>query len=399
MARITGADESTVAFLVSPLTSITGVMQMHLAADRHAALVLEDRFDADASLERIDAHGATLLGGAPVIAERLLRAAAARADAQDRAAHARARRRDAAACRCSSSRPTGFGIEVARVYGSSEAPNATGSLPGTIARRACADDGALMPGTEVRVGSREHPQEGLLRGPAVFLGYVDPTTTRPRSRTAGIRTGDAVELHAGRLTVVGRLKDVDQPQRAQDLAERDRRRARAPAGRRRVRLLRRARPGDRRAARSRGAPGGGPRAVARGRDRAPRAPRARRAQAARAARGLERAAAAHRVGQDRPVPARDGIAGKAHSRFARPAGCRDAPGDAVLPTPEDHVAISRSPRPLLPHARPRRRRRLGRALHARRELRGVRPLVRRARGPAPHARAAHRAASTSAVRR
>ena len=31
-----------------------------------------------------------------------------------------------------------------------------------------------MPGTEVRVGSREHAQEGLLRGPGMFLGYADP---------------------------------------------------------------------------------------------------------------------------------------------------------------------------------------------------------------------------------
>ena len=75
MARITGADHHTVLFLVSPLTSIAGVTQMHLFADRHAVLVLEDRFDPDASLDRVNAAGANLLGGAPVIAERLMRAA------------------------------------------------------------------------------------------------------------------------------------------------------------------------------------------------------------------------------------------------------------------------------------------------------------------------------------
>ena len=47
MARITGADERTVPFLVSPLMSITGVMQMHLVADRHATLVLEDSFEPE----------------------------------------------------------------------------------------------------------------------------------------------------------------------------------------------------------------------------------------------------------------------------------------------------------------------------------------------------------------
>jgi acyl-CoA synthetase (AMP-forming)/AMP-acid ligase II len=207
MARITGADASTVSFLVSPLTGITGVMQMHCVADQHAALVLEDRFDADASLARINAHRATLLGGAPVIVERLLRAAAARADEKIAL-------RTVALGGAMIPRPLlelathGFGIEVARVYGSSEAPNSTGSLPEDDRDKRLRDDGAPMPGTEVRVGSREHATEGLLRGPALFLGYVDHDDTRAAFEDGWYRTGDAVELHGGRLTVVGRLKEV-----------------------------------------------------------------------------------------------------------------------------------------------------------------------------------------------
>jgi acyl-CoA synthetase (AMP-forming)/AMP-acid ligase II len=60
----------------------------------------------------------------------------------------------------------------------------------------------------VRVGSREHAQEGLLRGPAVFLGYADPEDTKAAFEDGWYRTGDAVELAGSRLTVVGRLKDV-----------------------------------------------------------------------------------------------------------------------------------------------------------------------------------------------
>jgi acyl-CoA synthetase (AMP-forming)/AMP-acid ligase II len=207
MARITGADASAVAFLVSPLTSITGIMQMHLVADQHAALVLEDRFDAEATLDRIDAHRATLLGGAPVIAEHLLRAAAARAER-------RIALRTLALGGAMLPRPLlelatdAFGIEVARVYGSSEAPNTTGSLPEDERAKRLLDDGALLPGTELRVGSREHAQEGLVRGPAVFLGYVDPSDTAAAFEDGWYRTGDAVELAGGRLTVVGRLADV-----------------------------------------------------------------------------------------------------------------------------------------------------------------------------------------------
>jgi acyl-CoA synthetase (AMP-forming)/AMP-acid ligase II len=207
MARITGADASATAFLVSPLTSITGIMQMHLVADQHAALVLEDRFDAEATLDRIHAHGATLLGGAPVIVERLLRAAVARADR-------RIALRTLALGGAMLPRPLlelatdAFGIEVARVYGSSEAPNTTGSLPEDDRAQRLLDDGALLPGSEVRVGSREHAQEGLLRGPAVFLGYVDPEDNAAAFEDGWYRTGDAVELAGGRLTVVGRLQDV-----------------------------------------------------------------------------------------------------------------------------------------------------------------------------------------------
>ena len=207
MARITGADRDTVAFLVSPLTSITGVMQMHLVADQHAALVLEDRFDDDATLDRINARRATLLGGAPVIAERLLRAAEARADR-------RIALRTLALGGAMLPRPLlelathTFGIEVARVYGSSEAPNTSGSLPEDEREKRLLDDGALMLGTELRVGSKEHAQEGLLRGPAVFLGYVDPRDTEAAFEDDWYRTGDAVELCGARLTVVGRLKDV-----------------------------------------------------------------------------------------------------------------------------------------------------------------------------------------------
>ena len=207
MARITGADERTVLFLISPLMSITGVMQMHLAADQHATLVLEDRFEPDRSLARIDGHGATLLGGAPVIAERLLRAVEARGT-RTTALRTLALGGSMLPMPLLELATDRFGIEVARVYGSSEAPNSTGSLPEDPRARRLADDGALMPGTEVRVGSLTHPHEGLLRGPAVFLGYIDAAHNAESFEEGWYRTGDAVELHQGRLTVVGRIKDA-----------------------------------------------------------------------------------------------------------------------------------------------------------------------------------------------
>ena len=207
MARITGATDHAVLFLVSPLTSITGVMQMHLAADCHTTLVLEDHFDPERSLGRIDQHRATLMGGAPVIAERLLRAAVAQGASRIalRTLALGGALLPMPLLELASDR---FGIEVARVYGSSEAPNSTGSLPDDPLAQRLRDDGALMPGTEVRVDSSAHLQEGLLRGPAVFLGYADPEHNEGAFEDGWYRTGDAVEIHDGRLTVVGRVKEV-----------------------------------------------------------------------------------------------------------------------------------------------------------------------------------------------
>jgi acyl-CoA synthetase (AMP-forming)/AMP-acid ligase II len=155
MARITSANQDTVCYLVAPLTSITGLMQVHLAADVHATLVLEDQFAPQESLQRMNAAGATLLGGAPVIAERLLHAAMASPGTGWCL-------RTLALGGAMLPRPLlelateSFGIKIARVYGSSEAPNFTGSLPGDDREARLSDDGALMPGSEVRVGTAGH---------------------------------------------------------------------------------------------------------------------------------------------------------------------------------------------------------------------------------------------------
>lgn len=208
MARVTSADESTVVFLVSPLTSITGLMQLQLAADQHGTLVLEDHFQPEETLRRMNTAGATLLGGAPVIAERLLAAAASAAPGIGLCL------RTLALGGAMLPRPLlelatdAFGIEITRVYGSSEAPLFSGSLPSDDRERRLSDDGALMPGGEVRTGSAAHPREGLLRGPSVFLGYLDPADDEVAFEDGWYRSGDQIEAHQGRLSVVGRIKEI-----------------------------------------------------------------------------------------------------------------------------------------------------------------------------------------------
>jgi acyl-CoA synthetase (AMP-forming)/AMP-acid ligase II len=207
MTLTTGADEHSVIYLVSPLTSITGIMQMHLAADCHATLILDDAFDPEAALDRINGSGATILGGAPVIIERLIGALDRRED-KGIALRTLALGGSVLSRAFLERVADRYGIDVIRVYGSSEAPNTTGRLPGVDAPLQLVDDGALMPGSEVRVGSSEHSQEGLIRGPAVFLGYLHEADNQASFEGEWYRSGDLVEVTDARMTVVGRMKEI-----------------------------------------------------------------------------------------------------------------------------------------------------------------------------------------------
>ncbi len=204
--RIVDADESLVAFLVSPLTSSAGICQVHLTQRVRGTLVLEERFDPDATLAFMHEVGANFLGGAPVIAERVLDAAVATGSGMPSMTMALG---GALLPRPVLELATDrFGVQVARVYGSSEAPNFSGSLPGDYRATRLGDDGALMPGNEVRIGSREHPEEGLLRGPCVFLGYLDADDNAAAFEDGWYRTGDTLEVRDGRITVTGRIKEI-----------------------------------------------------------------------------------------------------------------------------------------------------------------------------------------------
>jgi acyl-CoA synthetase (AMP-forming)/AMP-acid ligase II len=200
------ADESLVAFLVSPLTSSAGICQVHLAARVGGTLVLEDRFEPEATLAFLHDVGANFLGGAPVIAERLLDAAVATGRGLPPMTMALG---GALLPRPVLELATDrFGVRIARVYGSSEAPNFSGSLPEDDRATRLGDDGALMAGNEVRIGSSEHPEEGMLRGPCVFVGYLDPDDNAAAFEDGWYRTGDTLEVRDGRVTVTGRIKEI-----------------------------------------------------------------------------------------------------------------------------------------------------------------------------------------------
>ena len=147
---MTGLGPDDRLFLVSPLASITGVLQaLELAPTVGAAVVLEPTFADEATLDLVIESGATFYGGPDLVLDRVLASAARRGvgvplrlaalggtmlrrELVDRA------ERD-------------FGIRVVRVYGSSEAPCSAGTRPEEPDDLRLHDEGTPGPGVEVRV--------------------------------------------------------------------------------------------------------------------------------------------------------------------------------------------------------------------------------------------------------
>jgi acyl-CoA synthetase (AMP-forming)/AMP-acid ligase II len=101
-----------------------------------------------------------------------------------------------------------LGAVVKRTYGSTEAPNVTTtpSRGRVDLARARETDGRPAPDVELRLAP---DGEVLVRGPELFVGYVDPAATRDAVDRGWYRTGDLAALDAdGWLTIVGRKKDL-----------------------------------------------------------------------------------------------------------------------------------------------------------------------------------------------
>ncbi len=193
-------------FLVSPLASITGISQTHLALDCGGHLLLEDAFSPSASLRRLVELGATVFGGAPFVLEELLGAAISRhLDALPlRAVAVGGASIPRSLLEAAYER---FGIVPSRVYGSSECPIAFASAPDDSLEARMRDEGIAMPGTEGRIDPAN--EELQVRGENLFAGYLDPEHNAEAFTDDGwFRTGDQASLTGGRLLITGRLKEV-----------------------------------------------------------------------------------------------------------------------------------------------------------------------------------------------
>jgi acyl-CoA synthetase (AMP-forming)/AMP-acid ligase II len=203
--------EDEAFFIISPLASVTGVLQAALVPPRLGArAVLEDRWDPETTFDFLVASGGSFYGGPDTILGRLLDVAEQRGPGEgalpitacyvggtmldrrilDRAEHE-------------------FGVVVLRAYGSSEAPISTAGLRDEDQVTRLADDGVALAGVELALGTALDPAECRVRGPHLFLGYVDPDDDAGAfTDDDWFCTGDVADLTGGRLRIYGRIKDI-----------------------------------------------------------------------------------------------------------------------------------------------------------------------------------------------
>lgn len=203
-------------FMASPMTHITGLLQGFLIPARAgAAAVLMDRWNAEEAVDLIERTGSSYMAGATPFLRELMGAYLTTGQGESSlrqyccggAAVPPQLIRDAA----------GLGIAAYRAWGMTELPTST--LPNELdpldAR--AATDGRLAPGVELRVlddnGDPAAPGETgalYLRGPELFLGYLQPEATERAMHPGGwYETGDVGSIDdAGYVRISGRTRDI-----------------------------------------------------------------------------------------------------------------------------------------------------------------------------------------------
>ena len=207
---LTAADN---IFMISPLASVTGMLQATTVAPSLGAQVtVESRFDDVATFDFLVATGATFFGGPDLLLDRVLDQAEARGvtDVPITSVFLGGSMLDP---RILARAEHEYGIVVLRAYGSSEAPVSTASTIDEPEDVRLGDDGTPLDGVDVRIGSKADPAECCLGGPHLFLGYTDPDDDAGAFIGEGgnvdwFPTGDLAELRDGRLKITGRIKDI-----------------------------------------------------------------------------------------------------------------------------------------------------------------------------------------------
>jgi cyclohexanecarboxylate-CoA ligase len=215
MIKYLQLSDDDVFFMPSPMAHITGLLNGVVTPLRiGATVVVQAKWNAERGLEAIAEHGCTY----SVLATPFLQQMFALPEARNSLATIRYFRCGGADIPATLVQDgESLGVTILRVYGLSEFPTVSCTLPTDAPEIRRWTDGGLMTDVEVRIvddlGNVQEPGvvgHVLASGPELFLGYVDPEiTARSVTDDGFLRTGDlGVFDSAGHLTITGRAKDI-----------------------------------------------------------------------------------------------------------------------------------------------------------------------------------------------
>ena len=198
-----------------PAGHITGYGFLLRPSILGAAQVFMDHWDAGFGARLIERHRIACGGGTPTFLTTLLEAARATGADISSLSVFNLGGQGISPDQVRSAEEHGF--SGAKIYGSTEHPTVTTSVPGdSFVNRACTD-GLIDTGNEVRVVDDDDEDlpagsEGniLTRGPDLFVGYLDEVLDDAAFAEGGwFRTGDIGRVGAeGYLTITDRKKDI-----------------------------------------------------------------------------------------------------------------------------------------------------------------------------------------------
>jgi cyclohexanecarboxylate-CoA ligase len=203
-----GLGPSDALLMPAPLAHVSGLLNgVLIAGTVPMATVLMDRWDADRAAAAIADERVTFLAGAPTFPLTLM---ASRSFSPAAAASLRLVSVGGAGISPAfvAAASEALGAVVKRTYGSTEAPNvSTSPTRGRVSlERARETDGRAAVDVELRLAA---DGELFVRGPELFVGYVDAAATRAALDRGWYRTGDLATIDAdGWVTIVGRKKDL-----------------------------------------------------------------------------------------------------------------------------------------------------------------------------------------------
>ena len=195
-------------FMASPLSHITGLSYgIVLPVDLGAAVVLQDRWDPSVAVDLIEESGCTFTVSATPFLRGLADAYDGRGPSRLRVFVCGGADIPAELVRRAS---RVMGTRVVRTYGSTELPTSSMADPFGDLGAAATGEGRPMGRNEMVVRDVGDGPELLVRGPELFLGYLDPDLNSGAFTPDGyFRTGDQATIDAdSTVRITGRIKDI-----------------------------------------------------------------------------------------------------------------------------------------------------------------------------------------------